>query len=238
MMRQLELLMGPDAFRDGLREYLRAHAFGNAAWSDLVGVLERAHACRHRGMESRMGGRAGPARRSRPSCDRAVAACRFRQQDPIAARRTAVGPAPESGARQRQRSRAAGRGRARRAGDRRRGERRTPAAGLTTSCRQAAASATAISSSTRRTRDYLIAHLADIADPLTRGAALGHALGRNARWPGRSAGALHDAPGARLPRERDELTIQRMLGYTQQLFWTLPERRRTAARTSRRSRAC
>ncbi len=40
VMRQLELLMGPDAFRDGLREYLKAHALGNATWSDLVSVLD------------------------------------------------------------------------------------------------------------------------------------------------------------------------------------------------------
>jgi aminopeptidase N len=40
VMRQLELLMGADEFRDGLREYLKAHAFGNATWTDLVSVLD------------------------------------------------------------------------------------------------------------------------------------------------------------------------------------------------------
>ncbi|MGB7218180.1 MAG: M1 family aminopeptidase [Vicinamibacterales bacterium] len=40
VMRQLELLMGADAFRDGLRQYLKAHAFGNATWSDLVSILD------------------------------------------------------------------------------------------------------------------------------------------------------------------------------------------------------
>jgi aminopeptidase N len=40
VMRQLETIMGPDAFRDGLREYLRAHKFGNASWSDLIAVLD------------------------------------------------------------------------------------------------------------------------------------------------------------------------------------------------------
>ncbi|HET9370420.1 MAG TPA: M1 family aminopeptidase [Vicinamibacterales bacterium] len=40
MMRQLERLIGEDAMRDGLREYLKAHAFGNATWSDLVAVLD------------------------------------------------------------------------------------------------------------------------------------------------------------------------------------------------------
>jgi aminopeptidase N len=32
--------MGADAFRDGLREYLKAHAFGNATWTDLIAVLD------------------------------------------------------------------------------------------------------------------------------------------------------------------------------------------------------
>jgi aminopeptidase N len=40
VMRQLETLMGADAFRDGLRAYLRAHQFGNASWSDLIALLD------------------------------------------------------------------------------------------------------------------------------------------------------------------------------------------------------
>jgi aminopeptidase N len=41
VMRHLEVLMGADAFRDGLRAYLDAHRFGNATWSDLIAVLDR-----------------------------------------------------------------------------------------------------------------------------------------------------------------------------------------------------
>ncbi len=40
VMRQLETLVGPDPFRDGMREYLRRFSFGNAAWSDLVAILD------------------------------------------------------------------------------------------------------------------------------------------------------------------------------------------------------
>jgi len=40
MMRQLEHLMGPLAFRDGLREYVRRYAFGNATWPDLIAILD------------------------------------------------------------------------------------------------------------------------------------------------------------------------------------------------------
>ena len=41
VMRHLEDLMGEAAFRDGLREYLKNHAFGNATWSDLIDVLDK-----------------------------------------------------------------------------------------------------------------------------------------------------------------------------------------------------
>ena len=39
-MRQLEQQMGAQAFRDGLRDYLNRHRFGNAAWPDLVALLD------------------------------------------------------------------------------------------------------------------------------------------------------------------------------------------------------
>ncbi|MGE0812493.1 MAG: M1 family metallopeptidase [Vicinamibacterales bacterium] len=41
MMRHLEALLGETSFRDGLREYLGAHTFGNATWTDLIDVLDR-----------------------------------------------------------------------------------------------------------------------------------------------------------------------------------------------------
>jgi aminopeptidase N len=41
VMRQLEMLLGGDAFRDGMREYLKSNAFGNATWKDLIDVLDR-----------------------------------------------------------------------------------------------------------------------------------------------------------------------------------------------------
>jgi aminopeptidase N len=40
VMRHLEALLGEDNFRDGLREYLKAHEFANATWSDLINVLD------------------------------------------------------------------------------------------------------------------------------------------------------------------------------------------------------
>lgn len=41
VMRQLELLMGEEAFRDGLREYLTTYAMGNATWPDLIAIFDR-----------------------------------------------------------------------------------------------------------------------------------------------------------------------------------------------------
>ena len=39
VMRQLETIVGPDGFRDGLRDYLRKYSFGNASWPDLIALL-------------------------------------------------------------------------------------------------------------------------------------------------------------------------------------------------------
>ncbi|PWT86900.1 MAG: hypothetical protein C5B57_00230 [Blastocatellia bacterium] len=40
VMRQLEIIVGSTAFRDGLREYLKTYSFANATWLDLVRVLD------------------------------------------------------------------------------------------------------------------------------------------------------------------------------------------------------
>ncbi|UCF19429.1 MAG: ERAP1-like C-terminal domain-containing protein [Gemmatimonadota bacterium] len=40
IMRQLEQLIGEEALRDGLREYLRRFRFANASWKDLIDILD------------------------------------------------------------------------------------------------------------------------------------------------------------------------------------------------------
>jgi aminopeptidase N len=40
VMRQLELLVGAQSFRDGIRAYLARHRFGNAGWPDLVAEID------------------------------------------------------------------------------------------------------------------------------------------------------------------------------------------------------
>lgn len=39
-MRHLELRLGQETFRDGIRQYLDAHRYGNASWPDLITVLD------------------------------------------------------------------------------------------------------------------------------------------------------------------------------------------------------
>jgi aminopeptidase N len=60
VLKQLSFLLGPDNFRDGLRVYLRQHAYSNAEWSDLIHAFEQVSGkrldqwadmwIRHRGM--------------------------------------------------------------------------------------------------------------------------------------------------------------------------------------------
>jgi aminopeptidase N len=40
VMRQLEELIGEDVLRDGLREFLTTHAYGNGGWTELIQVLD------------------------------------------------------------------------------------------------------------------------------------------------------------------------------------------------------
>jgi aminopeptidase N len=41
VIKQLAFVVGGDKFRDGLRLYLKEHAYANAEWNDLVGAFER-----------------------------------------------------------------------------------------------------------------------------------------------------------------------------------------------------
>lgn len=41
MMRQLERLMGKEKFQQGVREYLKKFANGNASWPDLISILDK-----------------------------------------------------------------------------------------------------------------------------------------------------------------------------------------------------
>jgi aminopeptidase N len=41
MLKQAEFFLGADKFQQGVRAFLKEHAFSNAEWADLVGALER-----------------------------------------------------------------------------------------------------------------------------------------------------------------------------------------------------
>lgn len=41
VMRQLEALIGKEAFQEGLQEYLQAFSFGNATWDDLINIFDK-----------------------------------------------------------------------------------------------------------------------------------------------------------------------------------------------------
>src|SRR5438132_4669167 len=40
VLRQLERILGPEKFQDGLRAYLKQYQFGNATWLDLIKILD------------------------------------------------------------------------------------------------------------------------------------------------------------------------------------------------------
>jgi aminopeptidase N len=42
VLKQLEFRIGPEAFRQGLRAYLKQHAYSNAEWSDLIAAFKSA----------------------------------------------------------------------------------------------------------------------------------------------------------------------------------------------------
>jgi len=215
VMRQLELLVGEDAFRDGLREYLNAHRFGNATWPDLIAVLD-----------SRVPddlaawSRAWVEERGRPAiqtvldvADRQIAGLTLRQDDPLGRgltwpQRLDVLVGTRAGIRE---------------------------FGVTTDAAETAVDAAGLPVPTwvlpvgrglgygffdldDGTLEALVTSLHLIRDPLTRGAALvalWECMLEDRVEPARMQNLLLTA----LPRETDELITERMLAYLAELFW-------------------
>jgi aminopeptidase N len=226
VMRQLEMIVTERGLQDGLREYLKQHAFGNASWPDLIALLDRRTpedlaTWSHVWVEE--AGR--PLITSEVDQSGSIA---LRQDDPVTSR----------GLRWTERLRIV-RGTA--------GSTETieatirPEAVTRVAAKPPQAAVDfvlptgggigygnfALDTASRR---YLSTHLEEISDPLTRGAAL------VTLWEemldGRIAPAILFASLTRcLPLEKDELTVQRMLSYAQQLYWKFTpadERRRLA----------
>jgi aminopeptidase N len=211
VMRQLEMIVTPDGLRDGLRDYLKRHTYANASWTDLISLLDE-----RTSEDLAAWSNAWVSEPGRPTVTTEVDSGRiaFHQHDPVSkpglkwVQRVdvAIGGAPS------------------------RVERLT----LGREPRQSLPSMVSAPPLyvlptgggiaygdfvlDHASRSYLTAHLADVPEPLTRGAAL------VTLWEemldGRVAPVLiFQMLADALPREGDELTVQRMLSYAQQSFW-------------------
>ena len=216
VMRQLEMIAGETAFRDGLREYLNAYRFGNATWADLVRVLDA------RMPEDLVAwSRTWVEERGRPELATVLGVERGRVSrltltvtDPL--RRGLIWP---------QRLRVA-------FGDET-GVREVPVylndASVTLPQAEGMPAPLFVLPSGAglgyglfildvASREYLLQHIEDVTDPLTRGSAW-VTLWENLLESHVAAGAFLDAAVRALATETDEQNIQRVLSYMTRAFW-------------------
>ncbi len=217
VMRQLETILGADVLRDGLREYLTQHAFGNATWADLIAILDR-----RTPQDLAAWSRAWVEEAGRPQittelevADGRIRRLALRQQDPVEARgltwtqrlKVALGYADRIRTLDAELDGATGIVRAA-------ADEPAPLFVLPTGG-GIGYGGFALDAASRR---WLLSNLASVDDPLTRGAAL------VTLWEEMLDGRVRPrelAPLliAALPREGDELNVERLLGYTGQLYW-------------------
>jgi aminopeptidase N len=217
VMRQLEQIVGEQGFRDGLREYLKRYAFGNATWLDLVAILESRNPGRVAGWS-----RAWVEQRGRPEmtttlrlgAEGKVAQLSLSESDPLGrglvwpqALRVALGyqdridllPVSVESA-------ATGIAKAR--------ELPAPLYVLP----NGAGLGYGLFVLDGMTRNYLLAHLEAIPDALTRGSAWVD-LWENLLEHRVEPVAFFDLAMRALPRETDEQNQQCVLEYVAQAFW-------------------
>jgi aminopeptidase N len=227
VMRQLETLVGREAFRDGLREYLKRFQFANASWPELIALLDA-----RTPEDLAAWSRAWVEEPGRPVITTAldvqqgrIAALTFQQRDPYQARgltwtqnlQVALGrgstidliPLHLAGS---MAEVAAARGRS------------APDFVLPNGAGLAYGELHLDPAS----RQWLSEHVADIPDALTRGSAWVTLW--DAVLDGElAAGRLIDLALGALPRESDELNVQEILGQLQQAYWKFtPASERTA----------
>ena len=231
VMRQLETILGADALRDGLREYLQQHSFGNATWADLIAILDR-----RTPQDLAAWSRAWVEEAGRPRIttalgveDGRITSLTFTQSDPIAARgltwsqalKVTLGSATEVRTLDvaldgRTVDAAAARGLP------------APSFVLPTGKGIGYGGFTLDANS----RTWLLQHLHTVPDPLTRGAALVTLWEEMLDGRARPA-ALADLLLKAVVHEKDELNVERMLGYTQQLYWRFLDPKERASITPR-----
>jgi aminopeptidase N len=217
VMRQLELMVGEAPFRDGLREYLKKYAFGNATWLDLVSILDA-----RTPQNIAAWSRAWVEERGRPEFTTTL---RFNGDGRLAAVELTASDPLQRGLEWPQRLQLA-------LGY----ETDVRAVPLEFSGRSAAFTSREglprplfvlpnggglgyglflLDDASRR---YLLDHLETIADPLTRGSAW-VTLWDNLLERRVSPVEFLDLVVRALPRETDEQNIQRILAYTSRAFW-------------------
>jgi aminopeptidase N len=218
VMRQLEAILGEAPFREGMQQYLRAHQFGNATWPDLIALLDE-----RTPEDLAAWSRAWVEEAGRPILateldvrNGRIARLTFVQRDPVPARGLAWN------------------------------QRLQVAIGLPDNVIQTLSVSisgsrtdvpSAVGLATPRfilpsgggvgyagfdmdapSLRYLLDHLPEIAEPLTRGAAWvtlwEQMLGGRA-----SATAIVDLGLRALPRESDEQNVQRILTYLERAYW-------------------
>jgi aminopeptidase N len=227
VMRQLELIVGEKAFRDGLREYLKRYSFGNATWADLVHILDGRTKqdlvqWSHAWVEER--GRPTFTTRTRVNARNQLEGLELTLEDPFD--RGLVWP-----------------------------ERLHVVLGYGATARRVAVDVTGSATSApiprglgrplyvlpsgdglgyglflldEASRDYLLAHIEDIPDALVRGTAW-VTLWDNLLERRVDASRLLAAAMRAVPHELDEQNAQRVLAYATRIFWRYlsPDQRRT-----------
>ena len=225
----LERLIGEDALRDGLREYLTAHAYANASWTDLIAILDARTA-----EDLAAWSRTWVEESGRPRVEVAletdgdrIARLAVRQSDPAEAGRLWN---------QRLELRLGyDDGESNTLAVHLRGAEAVvaEAAGLPAPdyvLADGAGLGYGLMALDSRTRDYLLAALPAIDDPLTR------AIGWVSLWESLLEGdagpeAIIDLARRALPAETDEQNVSRILGYLTSTYWRYltPERRAALA---------
>jgi aminopeptidase N len=228
VMRQLELIVGARRFRDGLRVYLKRYAYGNATWLDLVRIIddrtrENIADWSRAWVEDR--GRPEFTTAVRPNSSGHLDSITLTQTDPM--KRGLVWP-----------------------------QRLQVALGYDGSVKELPVFVTGAETIVKDarglpaprfvlpaggalgyglfvlddgSRDYLLQHIEDIPDALTRGAAW-VTLWDNLQASRVGAVPLLDAAIRALPREDDEQNAQRVLAYVTRLFWRFIPREERSVR--------
>jgi aminopeptidase N len=217
VMRQLEMIAGERGFREGMREYLKQYAFGNATWLDLVGIL----GARNPGQVAKwsrawveLRGRPEIATAVRIGADGKIASLTLGQRDPLG--RNLVWP-------QRLQVTVGFPGGI--------GQFHVAASGAVTEVAEVKGMPRplyvipnggglgyGLFKLDTGTLRYLLDHLEEVPDPLTRGSAWVD-LWENLLEARIEPAELLDLAARALPRETDEQNIQRILSYLTRAFW-------------------